>query len=199
MLSTQHSVLATPVITSTRVSHSVIARFSINVHIELDDWFVNEIKLSPHNRLQMCHMWRNPQHVASYVCNKKAALDLPLGGPYWQVVPIWNYRPRISRKLHNDNSRQVWSGIGTWEVTYLFHNALAANMLQSQYGLLHTWYVRQALSFPFILLNLVMPLFCNGTPLFYICLHSSLFLFLTCLYSSKWHLHCTYIRLTLIH
>ena len=38
--------------------------------------------------------------------------------------------------------------------------------------------------FPLQVLDLATPLFCNSTPLFYICLHMSLFLFSTHLYSS---------------
>ena len=63
---------------------------------------------------------------------------------------------------------------------------------------MHTWYVGQAHLFS-ITSNLAMPLFPNSAPLFYICLHMSLFLFTTHLYSSIWCLHYTYIWLVFIH
>ena len=49
--------------------------------------------------IKMCHMWRKLQHMA-YVCNQKAASDLPLGSPYqqvWDMAPISFWRVEVTK------------------------------------------------------------------------------------------------------
>ena len=69
----------------------------------------------------MCHMWRNLQHVAFYVCNQKAASDLLLGSPYQQVDDIKeapdseevDMMPLILEELNN---LVVIIEVGAWDL-----------------------------------------------------------------------------------